>query len=60
MRVSTVGLSTRDDGATATEYAIMLALIIVALILVIRAFGDTSSGIWANNIDTIQNAVRGP
>ena len=60
MRESMVGFRTRDDGVTATEYAIMLALIIVAVISVIHTVGDTSSGIWANDVNKIQNAVQGP
>ena len=60
MRQSTVGFPTRDDGATAAEYAIMLALIIAAVISVIHTVGDTSSGIWASDVNKIQNAVQGP
>jgi len=50
---------TLDDGVTATEYAVMLALVVVAVVMAIRAVGDTSSGIWANDVNKIQNAVRG-
>lgn len=60
MRVSRLVLPTRDDGATAAEYAIMLALIIAAVISVIHTVGDTSSGIWASDVTKIENAVQGP
>ncbi len=59
MRVSTVEFSTRDDGVTAAEYAVMLALIIAAVIFAIHAVGDTSSGIWADDVNRIQSAVQG-
>lgn len=37
---------TNDDGATAVEYAVMLALIIVAIIGSIGAVGAQSGGMW--------------
>ncbi|APW63039.1 Flp family type IVb pilin [Paludisphaera borealis] len=58
MRALTLGLSRRDDGATAAEYAIMLALIIAVVITAIQAVGNTSSGVWANDVGKIQNAIQ--
>ena len=37
-----------DDGATATEYAVMLALIIVIALGAISALGTKVSGTFAN------------
>ena len=44
----------RDDQAvTAVEYAVLLALILVAVISAIKALGNTNSGLWANNVNKI-------
>lgn len=40
------GLLRREDGATAVEYAVMLALILVAVIGAIGAFGMETGGMW--------------
>jgi pilus assembly protein Flp/PilA len=37
-----------EDGPTAVEYAVMLALIIVVLIAVISNIGQTTSGMYDN------------
>lgn len=37
-----------DEGATATEYAVMLALIIMACIGAVSALGTKVSGVFAN------------
>ena len=37
-----------DDGATAVEYAVMLALIIVSAIGAISQFGATGGGLFEN------------
>lgn len=34
---------TSDDGATATDYALMLALVIVVVVVSVAALGDTMS-----------------
>lgn len=39
---------TEDEGATATEYAVMLALIIVIALGAITALGTKVSGTFAN------------
>jgi pilus assembly protein Flp/PilA len=44
-----------DDAATAVEYAVMLALIIGLMITSLQAFGNASSGMWANNVTELQN-----
>jgi pilus assembly protein Flp/PilA len=59
MRAPTSTFSEREDGATAAEYAILLALILMAVITAIKAVGDTSTGVWANDANKIQSAVQG-
>jgi len=49
-----------DEGATAAEYAILLALIVAAVIATIHAVGDTSTGIWGNDAERIQAAIQAP
>lgn len=38
----------KEDGPTAVEYAVMLALIIVVCIAAITALGSSASGVFAN------------
>ena len=48
----------RDEGAaTAVEYAVLLALILLAVISAIGALGDTSSGLWASDSSKITTAI---
>ena len=42
-----------EDGPTATEYAVMLALVIVALIATITAFKDKVAAVFT----TVGNAI---
>ena len=39
----------QESGATAVEYAVMLALILMTLIVAVRTVGNSTSGIWADN-----------
>jgi len=48
-----------EQAATAVEYAVLLALILVAVISAINAVGSSSSGIWANDADKINSATVG-
>jgi pilus assembly protein Flp/PilA len=48
-----------EEGPTAVEYAVLLALILVAVISAINAVGNTTSGIWANDSNQITAAVGG-
>lgn len=48
-----------DQGVTAVEYAIMLALIIVALISTISAVGGTALNIFENDAAQINAAMGG-
>lgn len=38
-----------EDGPTAVEYAVMLALIIVVCIVAIGSLGTTASSLWGSN-----------
>jgi Flp pilus assembly pilin Flp len=52
-----LGMLRDEDGVTATEYAMMLVLIIVAAITAISSVGGTSAGGWSNNVSKIQSAA---
>lgn len=46
-----------DDAATAVEYAVMLALIIVVCIGAISALSQNASGMWSSNETSISTAL---
>lgn len=48
-----------DDGATAVEYAVMLALIIGVTISAIGFFGTSAGGSWQDSSDRIDAAMNG-
>ena len=48
-----------DDGPTATEYAVMLALIIVICLVAIGTLGRTVNGIFGNVNDTLSAQQAG-
>lgn len=48
-----------DQAATAVEYAVLLALILVAVISAINAVGNSTHGIWANDASQIETATGG-
>jgi pilus assembly protein Flp/PilA len=48
-----------EDAATATEYAVLLALILIVLISAITAVGNSTSGVWQNDVTRISNASNG-
>ncbi|QEH37635.1 Flp/Fap pilin component [Aquisphaera giovannonii] len=52
-------LRREEAGATAVEYAVLLALILVAVMTAINALGSTSSGIWANDTTNITSSIGG-
>ena len=45
-----------DDGPTAVEYAVLLALILVAVIGAITSVGNASADWWQNDVDRITEA----
>ena len=48
-----------DQAATAVEYAVLLALILVAVISAINAVGSDTHGIWATDASQIEAATGG-
>jgi pilus assembly protein Flp/PilA len=50
----TINFIKREDGPTAVEYAVMLALIIVVCITAISTLGSNANGTF----DTVGNAVN--
>lgn len=46
-----------ESGATAVEYAVMLALIIGVCIAAIGFFGSTANGSWVDTGNKIGNAM---
>ena len=36
-----------ESGATAVEYGLIVSLIVIALVVSMNAFGDSSEGLWA-------------
>ena len=57
MRNEFLSLFQEEDAVTAAEYAVLLGLILVAIIMAIDAVGNTSSGIWGNDSSNITSAV---
>ncbi|SIO67534.1 pilus assembly protein Flp/PilA [Singulisphaera sp. GP187] len=47
-----------EAGPTAVEYAVMLALILVAVFAAINSVGSTTSALMQNNADQITKAVN--
>ena len=47
-----------EDGTTATEYAVILALIIVVCIAAFASMGSASSNLWTNNTDQIDTFLN--
>ena len=45
-----------DDGPTAVEYAVMLAMILMIVIGTVRQIGSTSGGIWTDNNQKMEDA----
>jgi pilus assembly protein Flp/PilA len=48
-----------EDGPTAVEYAVLLALILVAIMMGIGAVGSQTGGMWSNNHTQLTNAGLG-
>ncbi len=44
-----------EDGPTATEYAVMLALIIIVSLAIITSLGETVQGIFTTADTALQN-----
>jgi pilus assembly protein Flp/PilA len=52
------GFLRSDDGATAVEYAVMLALVIIACISGVLALGQKTTSSFSNSLQAI-NAATG-
>jgi len=52
-----LGLFQEEEAVTAVEYAVLLALILVAVIIAIDAVGNTSSSMWGNDTNNISSAI---
>jgi pilus assembly protein Flp/PilA len=48
-----------DEAATAAEYAVLLALILLALISAVTAVGNSTSGLWSSDANRISSACSG-
>jgi pilus assembly protein Flp/PilA len=48
-----------DEAATAAEYAVLLALILLALISAVTSVGNSTSGLWQNDVTRITTASGG-
>ena len=44
-----------EEGATIVEYGLILALIFLAMMVGVAAVGTTTSGMWNNVSDAVQN-----
>lgn len=47
-----------DEAVTASEYAVMLVMIVGAIIAAVNAVGGTTADLWGRNISTITTAVN--
>ncbi len=45
-----------EEAATAVEYAVLLALILMAVMSSIGTVGSTSGGMWSNNVSQLRGA----
>ena len=52
-------LCREEQAVTAVEYAVLLALILVVVIVAIDSLGNTSSGMWATDTNKITSAMSG-
>ena len=48
-----------ESGATAIEYGLIVALVAVAALVAITAFGDASTGVFNTAMTRISNAIAG-
>jgi pilus assembly protein Flp/PilA len=47
-----------DEAATAAEYAVLLALILLALISAVTAVGNSTSGLWQSDVNRVSAACN--
>jgi pilus assembly protein Flp/PilA len=53
-----VALITDRRGATAVEYGLILALIVIAMVVALKGLADTTTGMW-NNVAATVGSVMG-
>lgn len=46
-----------ESGPTSAEYAVLLALILMAIILAITSVGNSSSSMWEHDVTKINSAM---
>jgi pilus assembly protein Flp/PilA len=57
MRRGLIRLMRHDRGATAIEYGLIIAMIVVAIIVGISSLGGATGGMWGNMSGKIGNAL---
>jgi pilus assembly protein Flp/PilA len=50
---------TDDGGATAIEYGLIAAMVVVAALAALSAFGDASTGVFNSAMNQIGSAIAG-
>ena len=50
---------TDDGGATAIEYGLIAAMVVVAALAALSAFGDASTGVFNSAMNQIASAISG-
>ena len=50
------GIARNEKGATAIEYGLIVALIVLALVGGVSSLGGSSGGMWGNMTDKVVNA----
>ena len=48
-----------EEAATAAEYAVLLALILLVVISAVTSVGNSTSGLWQNDVNRITDAAGG-
>ena len=48
-----------EEGATVAEYAVLLALILLAIVTMVSEFGGSTATWWHHDADTISSAMNG-
>ena len=49
-----------EDAATAVEYAVMLALVLMAIIAAISSVGGHTGDMWRSNVSALQSVGINP
>ena len=57
MKLRLIKLVGNERGATAIEYGLIIALIVIAIVAAISTVGGGTSGIWGNMTNKVSNAM---